>query len=384
MNRISWVKARNVSIWATVILSAWLASCAYTPDNFAFTKLVLNKEGIPKVKRVALLDVPTPTGIWLGDPEGFAVGFINPLISLAGATHEGHTISSNEKFSEVTRDEMRNWLEKAGIEVTLLKADRVKKSKMLKNYDQFKEVDVDAILEIAPIRVGFVPDHSELRFTEGALSPDVALAYRLITPDENKVLIESNVFYSSFNDQYAPWLGTKSVGPYRHIFKDSDSVEEQPEEAARRLHYAIKGATELISKRMLNTDSVSFITPSGKPDLSGVYEARITRELKPGEFNSAASQYYCFNGKRKFYLELKQNTNTLIDPGYAWVEGSFLSGFKGRIQGTFHYNDRLIFNYWTKRCKSYKNGEWVLNSDGSSLEGYGWSEIKWELDKGFE
>ena len=66
------------------------------------------------------------------------------------------------------------------------------------------------------------------------------------------MLIESNVFYSSFAHQYKDWKGVKLLGLREHIFEDSDSVREQPEEAARRLHDAIKEATELISRVITN------------------------------------------------------------------------------------------------------------------------------------
>jgi len=349
------------------------------PDNWAFQDEIIDTKALSEIKRIALLDVPVPTDIWLGNPaSGGTAFFFGPLIMLATATHSGETVTSGTLFSESTQKEMQNWLEQAGIEVVLLKAERAKKSKMLSNYDQFSGIDADAILEIAPIVVGFVEDLGEVHFTEGELSPDVALAYRLITPGDNQVLIESNVSYSSFENQYS-LNGSLLLGPKEHIFEDSDAAKNQPEEAARRLKYAITGATELISKVVTNTmPSGPFIKSPGEIDLSGSYRVTITRELMPGY--GSTNKYYCFNGKRNFNLELKQEDNALIGSDYALIEGRFLSGIKGKIKGTL-YKDRLGFTFHTSRCPNTKNGAWILNSDGLSLEGYGWKEVKWKLLK---
>ena len=282
LDGVNLMKAQSISVGTIIALSVWLTGCAYIPDNFQFSEEVVNKEALSEVKRVALLDVPPPTDIWLGDPgSGGTSFFFGPLIMLATATHGGETVTSGALFSESTQKEMQNGLEQAGIEVVLLRAERVKKSKMLTSYDQFAEVDADAILEIASIRVGFMERLGEVHFTDGELSPDVALAYRLITPGDNTVLIEANVFYSSFEGQYSTWNGPSLLGPKEHIFEDSEAAENQPMEAARRLKYAITGATELISKVVSNTyeepltKSVAF-TSDFTGDFTGTYVSSIT------------------------------------------------------------------------------------------------------------
>jgi hypothetical protein len=251
MNRFNQITVRLFPAYTIILLSVWLTGCAFIPDNFQFSEEIVDYAAMRQVnvKRVALLDVPTPTGIWLGDPGSGGALLFGPLVGLGAATHSGGEVTSVNFFSETTQQEVKIWLEEYGIEVILLKAERVKKSKMLKKYDQFKEIDADAILEIAPIRVGFIWNIGKT-FSRKSLSPDVALTYRLITPGDNQILIESNVFYSSFPDQYADWTGSKLTGPKDHLFKDSDSVKEQPEEAVRRLKLAISGASELISKNV--------------------------------------------------------------------------------------------------------------------------------------
>ena len=123
---------------------------------------------------------------------------------------------------------------------------------MLENYSQFTQVNADAILEVAPMQVGFKEELGKMHFTEGELSPEVSLAYRLISVTSGEVLIESNVYYSSFDYSKYPWIGTKLIGPGEHIFENSESVNQQPEEAARRLNHAVRGATELIAVRIKN------------------------------------------------------------------------------------------------------------------------------------
>ena len=73
MNRINWIQARSIWVCTIMILSFSLVGCAHMPDNFQFGKEVVNIDSQLIVKRVVLLDVPTPTGIWLGDPGSGAV-----------------------------------------------------------------------------------------------------------------------------------------------------------------------------------------------------------------------------------------------------------------------------------------------------------------------
>lgn len=155
MNRVHQVASRVVALCT---VSLFLHACAFMPDNWAFQEEIIDTEALTKVKRVALLDVPQPSYIWLGKPDSASAGFINPLISLAISTHDGDAITNSAYISITTRDELKKWLEQAGREVVLLDAERVKKSKMLKNYDQFAHVDADAILEVAPVNVGFMPE----------------------------------------------------------------------------------------------------------------------------------------------------------------------------------------------------------------------------------
>jgi len=130
-------------------------------------------------------------------------------------------------------------------------------------------------------------------------------------------------------------------------------------------HYFNKKERDMIYKVVTKTwQRDSFIKPSGEIDLSGAYEARITREMSP--------DYSCFNQKRKFFIELEQDNDS--------IQGRFLSGITGTFEGTVE-GDKLKFIYYTARCAADIKGEWILGSDGSSLEGYGGRNIKWKLHR---
>lgn len=245
MNRFLKTTSRAVAL---CVVSAFSLSCAYTPDNWAFEEEIIY---LTKVKRVALLDMPPPSKIWLGDPSGggTAVFFVGPVLALAADTHSSDNPASGTFFSETTQKELKNWLEQAGVEVVLLKAERASKSKMLKDYNQFGQVDADVILEVGPIFVGFREDTSTMNFTDDELSPEVSYAFRVVSAKSKDLLIQSNVFYSSFYHYHRSYIaGVKLIGPKENIFEDEDSVREQPEEAIRRLQIAIREATKVIAK----------------------------------------------------------------------------------------------------------------------------------------
>jgi hypothetical protein len=369
MNRVHRIAPRAFALCA---VSLFLHACAFIPDNWAFQEEIIDTEALTKVKRVALLDVPQPSYIWLGSPDSATAGFINPLISLAVSTHDGDAITNSAYISITTRNELEKWLEQAGKEVVLLDAKRTKPSKMLKNYDQFSHVDADAILEVAPVNVGYMPKPG----FSSQLSPSVFFTYRLVSTKSGEVLIESNVTYSSFYDYQGVVKGVNLIGPEENIFEDEESAREQPEEAIRRLHIAIRGATESIVSVVTNkkpgnvvpivklSDVVPIVKLSDEIDLTGIFNAKIRR--------GRTQDYFCFNQKKSFLIELKQNGKSF--------KGRFLSGITGEFEGTVD-DDKVKFTYYTARCANDIRGEWTLSPDGSSLEGYGWSDVKWRLQK---
>jgi hypothetical protein len=348
MNRVHRIAPRAFALCA---VSLFLHACAFIPDNWAFQEEIIDTEALTKVKRVALLDVPQPSYIWLGSPDSATAGFINPLISLAVSTHDGDAITNSAYISITTRNELEKWLERAGKKVVLLDAKRTNRSKMLKNYDQFAHVDADAILEVAPVNVGFMPEPG----FGSQLSPSVFFTYRLVSTKSGEVLIESNVTYSSFNTHQGVVKGVNLIGPEENIFEDEESAREQPEEAIRRLHIAIRDATESIASVVTNkyaSQSVSITKPSGEIDLTGTYLSKIENYPDSG---------YCFNKKRTFKIKLEQENG--------FIKGSFLTEFSGSIEGTL-INNTVNFSWWTTRCADGASGEWTIIPGSGELEGY--------------
>jgi len=344
MNRVHKITSRVVAL---CVVSLFFHGCAFTPDNWAFQKEFIDTEALTQVNRVALLDVPQPSYIWLGKPDSATAGFINPLISLAISTHEGDDITNSAYISKTTQNELKKWLEQAGKEVVLLDAKRANKSKMLKNYDQFTQVDADAILEVAPVNVGFMPEPG----FGSKLSPSVFFTYRLVSRKNGEVLIESNVKYSSFYSYHGGVKGGILFGPEENIFEDEESLREQPEEAIRRLQVAIRGATEFIAGVVANKKPktmIPIVKSSGEIDLTGTYISKVTISDS------------CFNFKKQFTTMLSQTDNILT--------GRMLLGVKGVIQGTVE-DDKVNLFFTTAQCG---NGQatWVVNSDGTGLEGY--------------
>jgi hypothetical protein len=349
------------------VVALLLQACAFMPDNWAVQDETIDSEALARVNRVALLDVPEPSHIWLGNPDSATAGFINPLISLAISTHEGDTITNSAFISITTRNELKKWLEQAGKEVILLDAERKDKSKMLENYDQFSKVDADAILEVAPVKVGFVEEPG----FGSELSPSVFFVYRLVSTKTGAVIVESNVTYSSFDDYQGVVKGVNLLGPKENIFEDEESIKGQPEEAIRRLQHAIEEATEVISKVVTNTyekQKIKFLSEevndapgetkiefSSEIDLNGIYTWKTLSLLH----NDA----WCFNKRRRFSIQIVQRENR--------ITGEFLGGITGALEGTVEKDKIKVFWYTTLCARGYK-GEWIPGSDGSDLEGYWW------------
>jgi hypothetical protein len=326
-------------IFVLCIVSLFLQACAFIPDNWAFSEEIMNTEALAKVNRVALLDVPEPSYIWLGSPDTATAGFINPLISLAVSTHDGDDITNSAYISITTRNELEKWLEQAGKEVVLLDAKRTKPSKMLKNYDQFSHVNADAILEVAPVNVGYMPEPG----FGSKLSPGVLFTYRLVSIKSGEVLIESNVTYSSFSPDLGVVKGVYLIGPEENIFEDEDSVREQPEEAIRRLEIAISEATKAIAKVVTNTyeDPVTESVPF-TGNFSGTYIG-LTSEGQP-----------------------RPNSEVIIIQDGNKISGSY--GIKGgKIWGDIEGS--TISYDWSSRRGANGTGKWLFIMESGEVTG---------------
>lgn len=162
-------------------------------------------------------------------------------------SQSGELIDASE-ILKTKQDELKPRLENSGIKVILLNVERINKFKMLHDYSQFTNIKADAILEVAPVHVGLKEEIGKVHFTQGELSPDIALAYRLQSVASGEVLIESNLYYSSYDySNWSYWKGATLLGPKEHIFKDKKSVSQNKAEAIGRPDHTIRGATEYIA-----------------------------------------------------------------------------------------------------------------------------------------
>jgi len=229
--------------------------CAYMPDNGASNEVV-NYDQLKQVKTIALLDVATPSKYWMGKASsGVVSGLFGPTVSMATAEHEESDIFGRLNFTSTATDNLRSALENEGFDVILLKADRPSdaKSKLLDDYSSLSNVNADAILDVGPIHIGYREEIGAVNFTEGALSPDVSVQYRLVSTSDQQTIAESNVFYSSWDyvENYTGyWAGAILVGPNEHIFKDKDSLEANPDEAVRRMEYAVNDVAKSIASSL--------------------------------------------------------------------------------------------------------------------------------------
>ncbi len=237
---------RSIIAVITAAMFVLLSGCAVIPDNWIFTKEIRNIDQDTKIERIALVDVPVPSQIILGDEfSDTAVNLFGMVGMLTVEDTEGNKIINGAFLSSKTRETLQGHLEEDGVEVVLLDAQRKDPSEMLEDYSQFTGVDADAILEVAFVRVGYA---KRIAFGADELGPQVIYKYRLLSAKDRRVLIESNIFYEPFMYKTdSAVTGYRIYGSLADTFEDEDALKEDPEEAARRLVGAIEEATQKIS-----------------------------------------------------------------------------------------------------------------------------------------
>jgi len=365
MNLVNQINTRGILVGAITILLVSISGCAIIPDNWAFTKEIMNTDELSQIKRIALLDVPVPSQIVLGSELSDSATAAFGLVGMFTVEDtEGNKITSGSLLSSTTQEELKNHLEKDGREVVLLEAERKDKSAMLKNYDQFKRVDADAILEVAFTRVGF---GERLGFSSGSeLGPTLMYKYRLLSTKDRQVLIESNVYYDTFvYESYLSTVGHRIYGPSSHIFEDEEALENNLEEAVRRLKHAIKEATGVIAKYVTNTFEEFFTKVAFTGDFSGTYISSTT-------------------GKNPSYFGFRGPTHeiTLVQNGDQ-IEGSYGNGLPGKVWGVVEGNT-IKFDWSKSGNTNNGRGKWTFQPGSSEVAGtwyrgqfYG----KWNLVK---
>ena len=256
-------------------LALTLSGCAYSPDNYVYSEQI-DTARLSTIKKIALLDVPVPSGIWLGSPgSGETAGIFGPLVALATASHEGDRIVNPAAISAKIHDDTKEWLQSTGIVVSTVRAQRPNPSKMLRNYDQFRSLEVDAILEIGTSAIGFRPEIGKFQLSEDELSPDVVLVYRLVAAKSGVTIVESSALYSSFF--YSQDLaGGVILGPRQHLLRGVEAVEANRGTAVQNLEYAIKGATEYVAMTIANNNRGLRYSGAGVAQLQSNDQASST------------------------------------------------------------------------------------------------------------
>ena len=56
MNLVNQINTRGILVGAITILLVSISGCAIIPDNWAFTKEIMNTDELSQIKRIALLD----------------------------------------------------------------------------------------------------------------------------------------------------------------------------------------------------------------------------------------------------------------------------------------------------------------------------------------
>ena len=257
--------------------------------------------------------------------------------------------------------------------VETVEAERLNPSRMLESYEQFSNLDADAILEIGIMQIGFIEPYGGELYDE-RLSPEVGLVFRVVSPKTGEVLFESSAHYSSFTSKSPRLPGKRLLGPDEHIFENVAAVEQNPEDALNKLNFAIKGATEYIAK-LLVYDVWSLLQYSG-PGVTAIEEPSVARQAGElvtsnqvttlsnlsGQYSSEVTET---GDSGNYYKRLFESNITLSQLDESSLRGTF--GKSGKIWGRIE-GDTIKFDWFADRGQTGV-GEWKSGADGAGLEG---------------
>lgn len=224
----------------------------FFPDNSAVRKETLDHERLAAVKKIVLLKVSEPSQYWIGEPVMAGAGLLSPTLALTTAEHEESDIFAKLDYTSTATEYLHQALVNAGFDVEIVKSHRVNESTFLDDYASIN-VNADAILDVVPIRIGFLGHNSGDR-----LSPEVSLVFRLVSTKDQQDIVLSNATSSSWEyekewDEYirefpsAKKIGIFILGPKDYIFANKNAVNDNPDIALKRLRQTVIGAVNGIA-----------------------------------------------------------------------------------------------------------------------------------------
>lgn len=229
------------------------SGCAGIPKQHYIAEKKVEPNTYPKIKTIALLKIPNPPHYNLGGGIGPATFFFGHLGAAAELSSVGKDTQEygNFTFNTIAEDKITKYLAQYGYKTKIVRIKRVKPYNLIDDYSSLNISQVDAILDVVPIEVGFKREAFAGPFTT-EIGPHVSIAINLVSTKLKKVIYSKSAQYGYDKNPFV--TGIKIDSPQNHKFKDTNEFKSNKSKAIDQLIIGIDTLSKAIVKDLASNN----------------------------------------------------------------------------------------------------------------------------------
>ena len=333
----------SVFIFITLVLPPAYAA---SPKQSVIATRYIELGSLVSIKSIALLEVPNPAYYNFGDNTGSGAFFFGILGGLA----EGSAVGGDSKeygnfnFAKIIQETLKKHLQGEDYEVIQVAVNRKNKFGLVEDYNSVKIKGVDALLDIAPVEIGYKQNDLAGVFSSES-GPIITVVVRLISAATREVLYADTIRYGWKPTTYLTDLDIES--PSSAQFKNNNDLKANKERAIQFLIWGIEEISMHIAGSLSKNPSIPVPELDSDDDLLFVGKAAEEIATKSYDVKLWQEALSLANGdtvkRNGIYIKLRSKQLALEKKkvqAAANQNGNSVSGYN--ITGTYMTEEELL------------------------------------------
>jgi hypothetical protein len=230
-----------------------MLGCAGIPEQKFVQEEKAETKAFSTIKTIALLDVPNPPHYYLGEGIGPLTFFFGALGAAAELSQAGKDSKEYGEFNfaAVTQQRLIEHLTAKGYRVQVVTVNRTNKYRLLDDYKPLNIPGADAILDVAPVEVGYKTSPLSGPFAS-EVGPHLSMVFKLISGESKELWYSASAQYGYAKNPFV--TGIRLDAPLDHKFNNVDTLKANKQKAIEQLIDGINALSKSISARIAALD----------------------------------------------------------------------------------------------------------------------------------
>jgi len=314
----------SVIIFMTLVL---LPAHAASPKQSVIATRYVELGSLVSIKSIALLEVPNPSYYNFGDNTESIVGGLAEESAVGGDSKEYGIFD----FAKITQETLKKLLQDEDYEIIQIAVNRKNKFGLVENYNSVKIKGVDALLDIAPVEIGYKQNDSAGVFSSES-GPIISVVVRLISAETREVLYADTIRYGWKSTTYLTDLDIES--PPEAQFKNNNDLKTNKGRAIEQLIRGIEAVSMHIAGNLSKNPSI--LDPELDSDDKLLFVGKAAEEIATKSYDAKLWQdaLSLANGDKVKHMGI-----------YIKLRSEQLALEKKKAQATANQNDQSVSGY---------------------------------------